>query len=434
MSSILSNRGQENVAGLSLPWRFAPGPTNRYDKVKNPNGLISFATAEIVGVQDELAEFVQKNVTIPPEAFLYSFSSAGGPRFPVAMANFLNENFAPFKPVTAANIITGGGVTTTENMIAFNIADPGDGILVSAPIYGRFELDFGNEARLKIVYARMNDVDSFASGPDGVVGRFRETFDNAKNQGIRIRAVLLSNPSNPLGEYYPRQTLKDILEFCEEKQIHLISDEVYGLSSFDTGVTATPFTSVLSFDTMGLINPDLVHVLYGLSKDFGAAGLRLGCLITRSEPVLQGCTSIVRFHNPSGPSIAIGTAILEDKTFYKSFLARCREHLATGYRTASQALDRLGINYRKSGNAGLFLYVDFSKYLPKEGEHKEREFVLAQHFVDHGIFLHPGEEHCENPGWFRLVFASLTEEELAEALKRLSRAVNQPLTAFNAPS
>lgn len=82
-------------------------------------------------------------------------------------------------------------------MLAFTLGDPGDGILVSSPIYGRFELDFGNEARLNIVYAKMGSVDSFAVA---VVEQFDLAMEKAKKDGVRIRALLISNPSNPLGE------------------------------------------------------------------------------------------------------------------------------------------------------------------------------------------------------------------------------------------
>jgi 1-aminocyclopropane-1-carboxylate synthase len=112
------------------------------------------------------------------------------------MAAFINDNFKPFLPVSKGNIITAGGVTPIENMLAFSLADPGDGILVSVPIYGKFELDFGNEARVNIVYASMEGVDSFEVG---VLRRFEVAFNEAEKVGIRIRAVLLSNPSNPLG-------------------------------------------------------------------------------------------------------------------------------------------------------------------------------------------------------------------------------------------
>lgn len=48
---------------------------------------------------------------------------------------------------------------------------------------------------------------------------------------------------------------------------------------------------------------------------------------------------------------------------------------------------------------------------------KEREFRLAQRVLDAGAFLHPGEEHSKEVGWFRLVFTQ-EEETLKEGLKR----------------
>jgi 1-aminocyclopropane-1-carboxylate synthase len=57
------------------------------------------------------------------------------------------------------------------------------------------------------------------------------------------------------------------MRFCQRHRIHLISDELYALSVFDTeDADAIPFTSVLSFDTTELIDPDYLHVLYGMSK------------------------------------------------------------------------------------------------------------------------------------------------------------------------
>lgn len=63
--------------------------------------------------------------------------------------------------------------------------------------------------------------------------------------------------------------------------------------------------------------------------------------------------------------------------------------------------------------------MDLSPYLPGDisDNNNEREFALAQKFLDAGVFLHPGEEHGKWPGWFRLVY-SHEEEVLQEGLKR----------------
>lgn len=69
------------------------------------------------------------------------------------------------------------------------------------------------------------------------------------------------------GRCYPVETLKAIARFCHKNSLHLISDEVYASCVFDTDdPNAVPFTSILSLDLSDLIDPNLVHVLYGFSK------------------------------------------------------------------------------------------------------------------------------------------------------------------------
>jgi 1-aminocyclopropane-1-carboxylate synthase len=198
------------------------------------------------------------------------------------------------------------------------------------------------------------------------------------------------------------------MKFCQEHQIHLISDEVYGCSVFESGEQAVvPFTSALSINTAGIIDRNLLHVTYAMSKDFGAAGLRLGALITRNEELKKALLAVVRFHSPSGVSIAIGTAMLEDREWCRSFIATSQQRIAEAYKFVTGKLRNMGVPYLRGGNAGFFVWIDLSAYLPSESEglpQQEREFALAQRFVDAGVFLHPGEEHSLVPGWFRMVY------------------------------
>lgn len=99
------------------------------------------------------------------------------------------------------------------------------------------------------------------------VAKYEKALLQAQKEGVKVKAFLLCNPHNPLGKCYPADTLKALMGFCEKYNLHLISDEIYALSVFPTeGEQRTPFTSVLSFDPKGLLNPDRIHVLYGMSK------------------------------------------------------------------------------------------------------------------------------------------------------------------------
>lgn len=58
------------------------------------------------------------------------------------------------------------------------------------------------------------------------------------------------------------------MRFCQKYRIHLISDEIYGLSVWDNPESPdeSGFHSALSIDPQGLIDSELVHVLWGIAK------------------------------------------------------------------------------------------------------------------------------------------------------------------------
>lgn len=200
------------------------------------------------------------------------------------------------------------------------------------------------------------------------------------------------------------------MAFCQKYRIHFISDEVYAFTVFESGEPIThPFTSVLSIDPEGIIDQDLVHVEYGMAKDFGSAGLRVGALITRNTALQKGFASIIRFHNPSGMSVTVASAMLEDREWCRKFLEMAQSRISEAFRLITTDLSRIGVKYLRGSNAGLFVWIDLSPYLPPGGpgtSKSEREFALAQKLLDGGVFLHPGEEHALEAGWFRLVYTN----------------------------
>lgn len=66
--------------------------------------------------------------------------------------------------------------------------------------------------------------------------------DTDQNRALTLTRLLLHSDS--------RETLLEYCRFAEEHDLHLVSDEIYGLSVFDNAScpTALPFTSLLSLD------------------------------------------------------------------------------------------------------------------------------------------------------------------------------------------
>ncbi|KAL4920288.1 pyridoxal phosphate-dependent transferase [Aspergillus aurantiobrunneus] len=416
---MLSSRGEKNAGSFNIPWRFAVAPT--YNKETNPDGIICFGMAEHGPVRNDIAEYMNNKVKFDTNSVCYGSMATEHP-LPAAAAAHLNKYLKPLAPIKPEMVIKSSGCSAAGSMLAFALAEAGDGVLVSRPVYGRFELDYGVEAGVEIVYA---DTDPYEAFSIACVEKYEKALRDAEARGVRIRAMILVNPHNPVGRCYPIETLVEILKFCNKHKLHLISDEIYALCVFDSGNPYAPlFTSILSLATPELIDMNLVHVLYGFSKDFASGGLHLGFIISHNAELRRACSAMLRFHSPSSAVETIGAAILQDDDFVSEFTQKSKKDLAFSYRIATSFLDEEGINYIKGGNAGFFLYIDLSPYLSKDDAltGQEREFALAQKLLDNGLFLHPGEEHCKELGWFRLVY-SHDEEVLREGLRRLIKTV-----------
>jgi aspartate/methionine/tyrosine aminotransferase len=98
----------------------------------------------------------------------------------------------------------------------------------------------------------------------------------------RIKAVIFSNPHNPLSTCYPKKALVECMEFCQERGLHLISDEIFALTPLNnSSKRGIPFVSTLSLteplvpEGAVKIDPSHIHVVWSASKLFGLSGLRV---------------------------------------------------------------------------------------------------------------------------------------------------------------
>jgi gliotoxin/aspirochlorine biosynthesis aminotransferase len=98
----------------------------------------------------------------------------------------------------------------------------------------------------------------------------------------KIKAVVLCNPQNPLSRCYPRESIVECMEFCQERGLHLISDEIYALTTLhDAPDYAPPFASALSLteplvpEGAVKVDPSRVHVVWSASMLFGSSGLKV---------------------------------------------------------------------------------------------------------------------------------------------------------------
>ncbi|GIK06663.1 hypothetical protein Aspvir_002313 [Aspergillus viridinutans] len=406
---MLSTRGETYAkAGLANSYLGPPKPP--FDK-DNMHGVVSFGNAENFLMHNVMLEYIRTQVAsdLDHTCLTYHEGPFGPRRLRAAMANHITTYFHPAAPISPDHLVFTNGVTSLNAICALSLTDPGDGILLGQPIYGSFNGDLRVPSSCQLIYTPFHGNDPFS--PDAVA-RYEETFLQAREKGVTIRALLICNPHNPLGRCYPRETLEALLRFCQKYQIHIISDEVYALSVYGEDDSSDGFVSVLSIDPAPLgVDPSLINVLYGMSKDFAASGLRLGCLISRNQRFLQAVLSM-----------RVATAVLEDRDFVDTFLEKSRRLLRSQRDLAARALEEAGIPYAQGGIAGFFLWVDLSKCLDKAIVASRggwaAELDLSRRLQELGVEMSTGYAyHNEVPGWFRVIF-SLEEESLKEGLSR----------------
>lgn len=112
-------------------------------------------------------------------------------------------------------------------------------------------------------------------GP-GTIAKYEEAFTKAKERRIKVTAMIICNPQNPLGGYYSEATVKELLLFANWHELHVVMDKLYALSVFKPGQLESKFHSVLriNLDALG-VNPGRVHFVYSFSKDLNSSGIRL---------------------------------------------------------------------------------------------------------------------------------------------------------------
>ncbi|OHE95434.1 hypothetical protein CORC01_09306 [Colletotrichum orchidophilum] len=384
----------------------------QYDPATCPGGVIDLSGA-INGLMDDmLAEEMNQFSKTYDFTKATRYGDVMGPKeLAGAMSGFVNRYFSPARPVRSDDILVTNGVTSLIDMMAF-------GMCVSLikvnpdPIESQFDAQSAPEL-IKVL-----------SG----------AYAAALKDGIIPKALLLCNPSNPCGQTYPRTILVEIARFCGQKNMHLLSDEIYAMSTFTAapgavGQALPPFTSVLSIrdDPPRGVFAENIHCMYGASKDFGCGGLRLGFLVTRNEPLWRSLRRLVLFTWVSNFSTAFFTHFLLDEDAVGRYLTTYRERLAKQYTVTEQALRENGIPFSPA-NSGVFVFIKLTGWLDHVedlvGFDGSREMRLCRYLLNEaGVFLSPGELSLSTvPGCFRLVYTG-TREAVFLAVSRIATAL-----------
>ncbi|XP_038653101.1 1-aminocyclopropane-1-carboxylate synthase-like protein 1 isoform X2 [Scyliorhinus canicula] len=374
---------------------------DRFDERSNPQGVLNLGTSENKLCFDLIEEWFNRHnggSNIAPHMFQYS-DVQGIESFRHEIAKFLTDYARAPKALNPEHIVVMNGCCSIFAALSAVLFDPGDCYLIPTPYFGGVNPDMWLYGEVQAVHvpldSKMSDGESFPFQLS--VKKLEAAMQKANEQGIRIRALILINPHNPLGDIYPEQLLKDCLDFAHRHKLHVIMDEIYMLSVYDD----INFTSVLSLNQP---DPERIHFMWGFSKDFAMCGIRVAILHTRNKEVRSALNQLASFHGCPVPIQFVLSQLIADREWIdKIFLPTSRQRLREAHQIIVDGLAALGIPVFRS-SAGLFVWADFRKFLRTQTS--EAEMELWWKLIDGKLYISPGIAFdCCEPGWFRLVFS-----------------------------
>lgn len=425
--SSRGNRASKTVLRTDMDM-FFEAVDNQYDKEKNPTGAFPLNVAENRLTWNILSAKIKEITTekdIPEWVAGYT-SGQGHPSFRASVARFLTR-FLTKCPMDENKFAFSAGATSVIEMTALVLGDPGDVMAFCAPSYPVYKQDIGNIAELeRYDIITHHDISDLQNGLILEISHLEAAKKDIESQGKRFKAFVLTTPDNPTGGIYSYEKLWEVSSWCIENEVHLIVNEIYGLSLIDTShpairsdySTSNHFASFAQI--MEVRQNDYLHLWYAFSKDFGVSGFRVGLVYSHNDIFIKAYENLNYSHLVSNYTQWILEEVLNDHAFVKSYIETNQKTLTEAYIIVVNALKSVDISYVPSYGS-LFIWLDLSAFLKKETIKAEQKFWLKL-YKKTGVLLTPGDGfgHTKR-GLFRMVYPFIPLEELEVAMKRFTK-------------
>ena len=225
------------------------------------------------------------------------------------------------------------------------------------------------------------DEDGYHIAPDDL----RKAITDARAAGKNPTKIIINAPSNPTGLTIPQEELIEIAKVCEEEGVLIISDEIYGLVSFDG-----------EYRTCAPHAPAVTAVTTGLSKHLSLGGWRIGVgFIPKGVEGLHNALRCIISETWSCVSSPIQDACVEAYKHHKDIedhIQACTDIHELMNKTVSKGLQAFGI-IAPTAQGAFYNYPDFA---PFRAALAENGITTSQHIhetllKDYNLATLPGK-------------------------------------------
>jgi len=184
----------------------------------------------------------------------------GTPSLKKAIIRYTEENYN--RLVAPENVIVSTGAKHAIYNVMLSILDPQDEVIILAPYWVSYP------EIVKMCYGRPVIV----TPEDGTFHPRMVDIERAVSS--YTKAIIVNSPNNPSGLVFSAEFMAEIVDFCERRDIYLLTDDIYHKLVFD-GCQAPPAYQYTDRD----VDTSRIIVINGVSKLYGLTGLRIGWTI-----------------------------------------------------------------------------------------------------------------------------------------------------------
>ena len=321
-------------------------------------------------------------------------SNAGLVQLREEICRYLHRRFhAEYDPKTEIMVTVGGSEAIDVALRA--MLDPGDEVLVPQPSYVSY-VPCVTLADGVPVIIELQEKDEFKLTRE-------QLLDNITD---KTKVLILPFPNNPTGSIMTYEDLKDIVDIIIEKDLYVISDEIYSELTY-----GSEHVSIASFPGM----KDRTILINGFSKSYAMTGWRLG-YAAGPKVILKQMIKVHQFAIMCAPTTSQYAAIEALKNG-DSDVEMMRESYNERRRYLLKALRDMGFDCFEPFGA-FYVFPSIKKFGMTSDEFANRLLKEEKLAVVPGTaFGDCGE------GFLRISYA-YSIEELKIALERLEHFIN----------
>ncbi|WKA53337.1 pyridoxal phosphate-dependent aminotransferase [Planococcus shixiaomingii] len=227
----------------------------------------------------------------------------------------------------------------------------------------------------------------------------------------RTKAVIINSPSNPTGMLYTKEELAELAEVCREKDILIISDEIYEKLIYGKALHTS--VAELSEDAK-----KRTIVINGVSKSHSMTGWRIGYAAGDST-IIKAMTDLAS-HSTSNPTTTSQYAAIEAYNGPQDTVEEMRQAFEARLESIFPKVAAIpGFNVIRPEGA-FYLLPDVAEAAQKTGYASVDDFATAL-LTEANVAVIPGSGFGA-PRTIRLSYAT-SLEALTEAVARIEQFV-----------